>query len=261
MSAKRKTKKRRRRQAATAFFVILFATAGVILSLTVFFPVKEVRVEGHSLYGEEEIIANSGIKVGDNLFRFNATARSKAIWTSLPYIENVHIRRTLAGVVVIEVTEIKHLFAIPVDSGVAVVSGSLKILQVTAQPPDQVVTLRGVQARNPKVGQTLETEDKAEIAFFSELLDALKKYELLDGVNEIDLSDRLNGTLIYENRFQVMIGTAHDLDYKISMLREMIMNRLRPGDSGFIDVATVATTRRGFFRPGDIRAGNDRAEP
>lgn len=255
MGAKKKTKKRRRRQIINAVFVMLFAMIGVILSLTVFFPIKEIRVEGQlSLYSEQEIIEMSGIKVGDNLFRFNSSARSKAIGTSLPFIESTRIRRTLSGVVVIEVTEVRHLFAVQTGDGYAIISEGLKVLQLSPQPLDNVVMVRGLEARQPKAGEVLETNDEAKTAFFIELVEALKKYELIGGVCEIDVSDRLNGTLIYENRFSVMIGTANDLDYKVNMLHEMIIEQLRPEDAGFIDVATVATTHRGYFRPGDILA-------
>lgn len=256
MSAKKKKiNKKRFRRAITTVFAILFAVIGIILSLTVFFPIKEVRVEGQfSLYTEQEIMAASGIEVGGNLFRFNAGARANDVWTSLPYLESVHIRRTLAGTVVIEVAEVRHLFALRVDDQYAVVSEGLKVLQLTDQLPDNAITVLGIEITQAKMGKILETNTPNEVTFFTDLVGLMGKYQMLDGVNEIDLSDRLNGSLLYENRFIVMFGTVHDLEYKVEMLRTMVFEKLRPTDMGYIDVSMVATTSRGYFDSKDIFA-------
>ena len=49
-------------------FIVLLILVGVILSLTVLFPINNITAKGSSKYTAEQIISSSGIKTGDNLF-------------------------------------------------------------------------------------------------------------------------------------------------------------------------------------------------
>ena len=73
---KRKLRQRkiRRRRIITAlvFFGILLIAVGVILSLTVLFPIEQIKVSGSEKYTADEVAPACGIKTGDNLFMSSA---------------------------------------------------------------------------------------------------------------------------------------------------------------------------------------------
>ena len=65
---KRKARQRRirRRRMLIGFmlFIVLLILVGVILSLTVLFPINNITAKGSSKYTAEQIISSSGIKTG-----------------------------------------------------------------------------------------------------------------------------------------------------------------------------------------------------
>lgn len=255
MSAKKKTKKRRKRRLIAGVLVVLLVIAGIGLSLTVFFKITDVVVEGElKMHTRQEIITASAIKTGTNLFILNARQKEKDIWIALPYIENVKIKRKLPGTVVIEVTETKNLFAVKSGGQYLVVSDNLKILDITQHVPDGTAIINGIVAVDPVKGSTLTAENAENSQFFMTLATVLDRYGLLQGVTEIDVSDKLNYSLKYENRIDVMIGTANKLDYKIQMLQELIFNKLSPDDAGFLDISTAG---RATFNQADILGNSE----
>ena len=247
----KKSKKRmRRRRWITGFFAILFALAGIILSLTVFFKITDVVVEGDiNIHTQQEILDVAGIEKGTNLFRFNANAKEDEIWETLTYIESVNIRRKLPGTVVIEVTETKKLFAMEHKGQYVVVSNNLKILDISANIPDQVAKVIGISAIDPVKGEALTYEETENITCFFDLVGLLDTYELLQGVTEIDITDKLNYTMIYENRIKIMIGTANNLELKVRKIQAMITEKIEPDEQGFLD---VSYSKRIIFKHGDI---------
>ena len=65
----RQKKARKRRLVGWFIFVmILLLLVGVILSLTVFFPIAKLTFSGSDVYSSSQIADASGIDIGDNLF-------------------------------------------------------------------------------------------------------------------------------------------------------------------------------------------------
>ena len=251
MSRKKTSKKAaRRKRWITGFFAILFALAGIILSLTVFFKITDVRVEGDIyMHTEKEILEAADIAIGSNLFRFNAKAREKQIWETLAYVENVNIKRKLPGTVIIQITETKKIFAIEHAGQYVVVSNHLKILDITPNLTDKMAKLIGIEAIDPVKGEALLYEKTENTACFVELVELLDEYELLSGVSEIDITDKLNYTMTYENRVKIMIGTANNLEQKVKKIHVMLTEEIGPAEQGFLD---VSYTKRIIFKRGDI---------
>jgi cell division septal protein FtsQ len=216
----------------------VLAVLGVVFSLTVLFKVTEIKVEGDlKIYSEADILAASGITAGGNLFRLDTGASEKAVWSSLAYIDAVKVRRSLPGTVVIAVSEIEHLFAVEWNGQYLVISKNLKILEITSAPADYLPIIRGMPAQDPVKGDVMTPVNGESASFFASLVKSLNDYGMLAGVSAFDLSDKLNYTLTYEDRMEVMIGTANNLDYKINMLSRVVLDRLDPGDEGFLDIS------------------------
>lgn len=259
MSAKKtKKKNRRRRRRATTIVVLLFIIVGVVLSMTVFFRVDNIEVRGSLMqYTKQEIVKASGITEGMNLFRFSAKDREKEIWSKLPYIETVEIRRSLPGTVIIEVTESTGLLAVRYSGGCVVMSPSLKILEITSVPPVGAIEVTGLVPDDPASGSQLETEQTENAEFLKTLVSVLDIYDLLDKVTLIDVSDKLNYSLVYDDRFFVMIGTANNADYKINMLSEVVLHKLSETDTGYIDISTAG---KAIYKRGALAQDEDPPE-
>ena len=81
----------------------------VVLGLALFtqssyLDIDEFKVEGNSKTPSQDIIAISGLKVGDQLFPINLSAASKSV-RRLPWVKEANISRGLDGLISFKVTE------------------------------------------------------------------------------------------------------------------------------------------------------------
>lgn len=103
-----KRKRRRNRGRFGPLFKLLCLLALVVAltaGATVFFRVETITVAGNVRYTQEEVVAATGIQMGDNLFALNKYQIDARLRQSLPYIGDVTIRRTLPSGIVITITE------------------------------------------------------------------------------------------------------------------------------------------------------------
>ena len=89
---------RKRRLLRILFYggiMAIVLTIFLILSFTVFFKIDSISVEGDTRYNEENIVASSMIRIGDNFFLCNTSPGENEIWKKFPYIESVRIEKKL----------------------------------------------------------------------------------------------------------------------------------------------------------------------
>ena len=104
VKAKAKHRKRNLILFYLSIFVVIIAAA-ITLSLTVLFKISTIEVTGTSRYSVEDIIKESGISEGNNLFLINKDYAVQNIKEKLPYIGEVTISRKLPGTVSISVSD------------------------------------------------------------------------------------------------------------------------------------------------------------
>ena len=86
-----------------SLLIVVLAAVGVILSLTVLFPINNITAKGSEKYTAEQIISSSGIKTGDNLFV--SSVNTEKLREKLPFIESVKLKRTLPDSITITVKD------------------------------------------------------------------------------------------------------------------------------------------------------------
>ena len=108
MAARKQHKPRRGKSRLGKLIQLLFVLAllaAVTVGATVFFQVEQVVVTGNSRYTQEEIVAATGIRPGDNLFRMNKFAIQDQVLEEMPYLEDILIRRKLPSTITVAVRE------------------------------------------------------------------------------------------------------------------------------------------------------------
>lgn len=158
-------RRRNRRIAAVAAMVVLIA-AGVWFSINMLFKVAGFEVSGESPYTQEEIVAAFGGEVGDAMFSFSAGGTAREMEKTLPYLQQVTIRRRLPGTVVFEVTPAVEKYVLAYEGQYAVLSAERKVLQVTGQAPAGLIEIQGLAAPVAIPGQPL-AQDEAAVAALS----------------------------------------------------------------------------------------------
>ncbi len=269
---KRLRKRRTGRQTLNHLFVFLVASLVFLtLSLTVFFRIEQIEVTGCTKYADEEIIQNSGIKIGDNLFRVSEKNVRNKLTQQYPYVEDVQLKRNLPMKLTIEITQAKPLGAVDTAAGYVIIGRNGKVLEFGSDTlSEDMMIVSGMYLYDPQIGHVLgqdynekdmKDEMKAEIIsreqdgfrMLTNLVEAVEETGF-DKVTLVDLSDRLNMVLVYDNRVLVELGVESDLEYKLNFVQYVITQELDAGFEGIVDASGAASSKEVWTDPADITA-------
>ncbi|MBQ7288477.1 MAG: FtsQ-type POTRA domain-containing protein [Clostridia bacterium] len=228
----KKRRKKRRIKKGVFFFVFTLFVVLVSLSLTVFFPIGKIQVEGKSIYIETEIVHATDIKEGDNLFMplFNGS-RGKAK-AALPYLQSVSYRFVLPDTIVISVKPYIAAYQFKVNEEYVVVAKdgtALEILSVRREGVP-VILVNGLEYQireKVKIADTGRAESLAVIQSATE--------EIKESVDTIDLSDALNIKMQIAQT-EVILGSNVYLEKKMQMVKKML-SQVPEGEKGTINMS------------------------
>lgn len=239
MAAQRKRRRRRRGR-----FGFLYKLLSVVLILCaiiggciVFFRVEEITVTGNTVYTSDEVIAASGVDVGDNLFLINQLKGSRQILEQLPYISDVNLRPILPNALAITVTECIPAGLVEAEDGTHWIIDTRGKLLEQAEP-GRARLITGLTPLIPQAGKTVDLpEEQAErLERLKLLLTALAGRDMIPEVDYIDLTGTTDIILGFQGRFTVKLPLhAEDYAKNISELRAAA-DSLDAGQTGTIDL-------------------------
>lgn len=223
---KRKRKVQRNRRILAVSVTVIFAMVAVIvLSLTVFFRIDTIKILGDSIYDESQIINESGVKKGGNLFLTNIDIAREHIEKNLPYISSAVVKRNFPSTIVIEITGTQAYCCFKTTGGTAVADSSLKVLEITSEdnvsPEITRVALNNVFTAG--IGENIINsnttgETSKEIAKEAELVktffDSIKESGI-QHLTEINLESPGNLYCVYQDRLKLNLGSTDKLTYKL----------------------------------------------
>lgn len=266
-----RSRTRRRNRGRFGPLFKLLCVVGVIVALTVgatvFFRVETVTVTGNQRYTQEEIIAASGIEVGDNLYGLNKIRIDQNIRTTLPYIGDLTINRSLPSTIVITVTEWEAVaqVAVPDPERVAALQQELAEQAgdkeeapslVTAQEPwlisvggkllepapadSAAIKVTGLVPLAPQAGSFLQVPEgeRTRLEALTGLLTALGE----EGIQSQVSSVRLEATQLvarYAGRFDVKMKLNGNFSYDVRLMqsiRREMENKDGENASGSMDL-------------------------
>lgn len=240
-SQRSRTRRRNRGRFGPLFKLLCVLTVVVALTVgaTVFFRVEVVTVTGNQRYTQEEIVAASGIEVGDNLYSLNKVRINQNIRTTLPYIGDLTINRSLPSTIVITVTEweavaqvaapgVEQVAAYQEEAGEKAVTTaqepwliSVKGKLLEPAPPDSAaIAVTGLIPLSPQAGSMMEVPEgeHTRLAALTALLEALGEAGMQSQVSDI----RLEATQLmvrYAGRFDVKMKLNADFSYDVRLMR------------------------------------------
>lgn len=229
------------------------------------------------IYTEQQIIDLLGVQTGDNLFGFSTREKSEQLQAQLPYLDVVEVDIQMPGTVVIKVQPATERFTLETTAGWLVLSDGLKVLRAEASRPEGLILLdAGVRsdsqltpgsylylaadsalpAATPETAETADPAGEADAdpsadsnaqeettindVLFA-IIDKMEEQQLLDGVSLISLRDLDEINFLYQGRVSVLLGTSNNLDYKMRMAANVILDvdgkGLTQTDHGTLDVS------------------------
>lgn len=234
-----KRKKRRRRGGLGRMLrplSLLLAAAAIVAALTMFFKVETIQVTGASRYQAADIIAASGVEIGDNLVLLDRYRVSQRIYTALPYITDVQPRPKFPSTLEIEVTETRAAAAIQGAGGWWLLSAGGKILEAAdGSMAAGYPQITGIYAKDPAVSDPLVLPEDGVITAqrLQELLSVLALQEALPQVDRIDCTSPRELVIHYDGRFRAELFYDADFDFKITCLLSAV-DKLEPNQKGIL---------------------------
>ena len=125
-------RRRRHKRNYTLYYIILFfflSATGIVLSLTVFFNIETITVQGSEVYAASDVLPLLGVETGDNLLRINTGAMEDALLESLPQADRVTIDRNFPSGLTVTIADGEPSAQLFYDGSYYVVSQSGRILQ------------------------------------------------------------------------------------------------------------------------------------
>jgi cell division protein FtsQ len=196
--------------AVAALVGLAFAAAHSAL-----FDVDELVVTGNDRTGADDVLAASGLELGEPLLFLDVDGASAAIGR-LPWVGSAQVRRSIGGTVTIEVTEREPAATLSTtDGGWVVVDGEGRQLERVDTPGPGQLLLRGVEASGV-VGTPVGPGPQGVL----QVLDALTPpvREAVSGIG-------LDGTELFLELAaggRVRLGDTTDLDPKLASLETML---------------------------------------
>ncbi len=221
--AKRRAKRRkkaRRKHLIIGFvvFLIFSLLIGLVLSVTVLFPIKQVSAKGSKIYSQEEIITSAKLE-GENLFTVSEDDLLKKLQKELPFVDAVKIDRSLPDSVLINVTDAKEDLCYKIEKKYFTTSEKNYVLKEYSKVPKNTVEVI-TNIKKCKVGEPIEFENENQKSCTEKLRKELSDKNLL--INYIDTKDMNAIKVGVENKFKVLLGTDSYLEQKCSHLKGMI---------------------------------------
>lgn len=220
-----------KRAVMLALSVIVIICVFIALCVFVFFKIKEIKVSGTELYSADEIIEESGVTVGENLFTVDEKAVSDALSSGFPFIGKSKLIRRIPGTLEIAVKEDSATFYTELYGEYFALSDDLRVLQSTESAEEileKYPELRKISVEYVSeaiVGKSLSFDNDNYYSSLTEFIEATIKSGYYDNISEIDFRNRFAIKLLYKGRFDVVLGDSDNTDVKLNFV-ESISNDL-----------------------------------
>lgn len=240
-----------------------------VLGLSVFFKVKTITVSGAEVYSAWSVREASGIKEGDNLLTFGRARASGQITANLPYVKSVRIGIKLPDTVNIEIQEEDVVYAIKSEEGIWwLINSEGKVMEMAnnhvANSHTQVL---GVTLTAPKVNEIgvateeIPTETTPDGEYIPitvtgyqrlnaalQILAALEENDIVGEAASVDVSRMEDIILWYGSRYQVNLGDASRLSYKVACMCDVIL-QMSDYQNGILDCSFTTWADQVGFTP------------
>ncbi len=216
----------------TITMLVLLVLAVLYLPI---FKVGGFEVVGNNKVEASAIISASGIELGQNLFEVNFGKAKKNI-KKIAYIAEADMKITWQGNIRILVKENILFSAVQYAGGYIGISQDGKVLEVTADKPEQVPVIEGVSVNNFTEGEVIGIDESEKFDIMIVCQRAIVQTDLGKVVSAIYLEDIYNIKFKIGGKLTVLCGNKDNFSYKLSMLSQ-VMDKIENGVKGSIDLS------------------------
>ena len=246
----RKTKKKKSSKKVFGFLCsLLLIGVIVVFALTApIFNIIKIEVNGNSKVPTDTVISISGLKKGENIFRYN-----KSIIQNIKenqYIEDVKVKRVLPGTIQIGITEREVKYQIKLINSYAYIDKNGYILEVSSIKSDVPIIVGFNISENELINKKrLETKDLEKLNNILKLSDSAKSIGILNIITEINIENE-NDYYIYIESYnkKIYIGDVNNLTNKMLYVKKILEEEKDQSGTGFVN-GDLSGGFKPYFRP------------
>ncbi|MBR2304632.1 MAG: FtsQ-type POTRA domain-containing protein [Ruminococcus sp.] len=201
----------------------IFIVLAIILiaCLVFFFNIETIQIEGVTLYGDEQIQIVGGVQSGQNLIRLDTDVVEERLKNNLVYIEDVKVQQKLPSTLVITCTEAEKAVDIEDGDSYYVISSSGRVLEQSAKPTGRIPVIKGFELKSKTPGEELASKDSLKTDILSQLLTGIQDNHY-KRITNIDMSDRSDIKILYDERIEIRLGSSVDIESKLTQIKAVI---------------------------------------
>ena len=201
--------KRKRKLKMPGFFTRIFIILGVIIaatafSLSSFFTVDTIDVQGNKYFTDEEISNMAHASTGQNIIYKLNKGNMLNYLEKNPYIEEARVYRKLPSTIVINVKERIQVAAMTYGDQFLIIDNNGTLLRITKTKP-KLTIVTGFKVKKVKLGEPVEVNSPD---LFKELLSLLKSMEAGDvyftkiNITELFITANVYDSLVVKSKYK-----------------------------------------------------------
>ena len=201
--------KRKRKLKMPGFFTRIFIILGVIIAVTAFslssfFTVDTIDVQGNKYFTDEEISNMAHASTGQNIIYKLNKGNMLNYLEKNPYIEEARVYRKLPSTIVINVKERIQIAALTYGDQFLIIDNKGTLLRITKTKP-KLTIVTGFRVKKVKLGEPVEVNSPD---LFKELLSLLKSMEAGDvyftkiNITELFITANVYDSLVVKSKYK-----------------------------------------------------------
>ncbi len=235
---------------------------GVVLSLTVLFKTESITVSGNGNIPKNDIIASSGLNLGENIFTAPKGRAEERLEKIYPYIQQAEVKSVFPNSINIEITMADPACIVEGLGGFYIVSSEGKVLEVAATADEmEAPVIEGVNVGGKVAGDFVEFGTTVVGEALKEMFTAFSDLgaEKITAINVSAEDETVELKYVYDNRIVVYLGIPEHITYKVRTAHTIIKEKIDTGGTmiaGDLDVSMCHDSMKSYFNQYTLLAPN-----
>ncbi len=226
----------RRTLAVCIISVVVLLLVGVFVFL--FFRINDVKIEGSERFSQEELYSALKLSKNSNLFFTSAGTLEERLRAAYPSLDKITIKKQLPDKLIITVTDGVAEYYLETGGDIYLLTRELKITERVKTAPSGCVELKTCDVKSAIIGEKLTFKTTTHYNYLCKLLGEVREHKIAEHIKLIDMSEKFNVKVIYDDRFKIIIGDAENAGVKLNLASDIIKT-LSDADKGVIDASDI----------------------
>ena len=220
--------------------------AFLLVIVFVFFRVHHYDITGNTAgYDVEMLAVSTGIKYNSNIYAANLRTAEEKILKDYPFVQSVKITRNIPTTIKIELKCDPTAYYIDIENEYFILTSDLRIAgrykeldKLKEAYPDAKKFVCSDIKRAVR-GERIQFMDSKYYDECMTVLDSVERSDVFPQVTGINMKNKFDVQLIYDDRFKALLGGSGDFALKLSFLSEIMKDM--EGSKGTVDVSDAET--------------------